>query len=247
MIDFHNHIIFDVDDGAQDIEQSIKMLKEAQEAGITDVILTPHYMEEYYEVGTKAIAKRMEIINQEIEKNNINIKLHQSNEVYITSNIINLLKNERVSTVAGSKYVLMETPMLQVPMNFRQIIYDLKSNGYIPVIAHPERYEYIQKNPQIVYDLIQDGVLFQSNIGSIIGIYGNDAKKTVKKLLKHKMVHFIGTDTHRPNSIYPKVEKALKKLNKIVPEDELEKITCENAKCVLENKDIDIPEPIEIK
>lgn len=247
MIDFHNHIIFDVDDGAQDIEQSIKMLKEAQEAGITDVILTPHYMEEYYEVGTKAIAKRMEIINQEIEKNNINIKLHQSNEVYITSNIINLLKNERVSTVAGSKYVLMETPMLQAPMNFRQIIYDLKSNGYIPVIAHPERYEYIQKNPQIVYDLIQDGVLFQSNIGSIIGIYGNDAKKTVKKLLKHKMVHFIGTDTHRPNSIYPKVEKALKKLGKIVPEDELEKIICENAKCVLENKDIDIPEPIEIK
>ncbi len=247
MIDFHNHIIFDVDDGAQDIEQSIKMLKEAQEAGITDVILTPHYMEEYYEVGTKAIAKRMEIINQEIEKNNINIKLHQSNEVYITSNIINLLKNERVSTVAGSKYVLMETPMLQVPMNFRQIIYDLKSNGYIPVIAHPERYEYIQKNPQIVYDLIQDGVLFQANIGSIIGIYGNDAKKTVKKLLKHKMVHFIGTDTHRPDSIYPKVEKALKKLSKIVPEDELEKIICENAKCVLENKDIDIPEPIEIK
>lgn len=247
MIDFHNHIIFDVDDGAQDIEQSIKMLKEAQEAGITDVILTPHYMEEYYEVGTKAIAKRMEIINQEIEKNNINIKLHQSNEVYITSNIINLLKNERVSTVAGSKYVLMETPMLQVPMNFRQIIYDLKSNGYIPVIAHPERYEYIQKNPQIVYDLIQDGVLFQSNIGSIIGIYGNNAKKTIKKLLKHKMVHFIGTDTHRPDSIYPKVEKALKKLGKIVPEDELEKIICGNAKCVLENKDIDILEPIEIK
>ena len=246
MIDFHNHIIFGVDDGAKDIQQSIKMLKEAEEAGITDVILTPHYMEEYYEVGAKAIQKRIEIINQEKEKNNINVVLHQSNEIYITSDIVSLLKKKRVSTVAKSKYVLMETPMMQEPMNFKQVIYDLKSNGYIPIIAHPERYAYVQEEPKIVYDLIQEGVLFQSNIGSIMGLYGSDAKKTLKKLLKHNMVHFLGSDSHRPDTVYPKLEKALKKIEKIVPEEDFKKITYEHAKAVLGGTVIDIPEPIEI-
>lgn len=125
-------------------------------------------------------------------------------------------------------------------------IYDILEFKLIPILAHPERYSFIQKEPEIVYDLIRQGVLMQSNYGSIIGQYGEGAQIIVKKLLKNDMVHFLGSDVHRQNSIYPKIPKVLNELEAIIGEEKIEQITTVNPQLVLENKEIDIDEPKEI-
>lgn len=247
MIDFHSHVIFDVDDGARTIEDSIEMLLEAEKAGYTEIIATPHYIEGYYEVSKHKISEKIQLLNKILNKSNIRLKIHQANEIYITDSIVQLVNGGLASTLNDSRYVLFETPMTTEPLNLSQIVYQILENEKIPIMAHPERYEFIQKDPNKVYNLIQEGVLFQSNMGSLIGMYGKEAKKTVIQLLKNNMIHFMGADAHRPNSIYKQIGRALAELEKIVPNDKMVKITYENAKKVLNNEEIEIEEPTKIK
>ena len=247
MIDFHSHIVFGVDDGARNIDESVKMIIEAEKAGFTDIIFTPHYMEGYYEVSKDEISKRIELLKNEIDNNNLQIKLHQGNEVYITNNMGSLISEKKISTANGSKYVLFETPMRDEPINLLQVIYQILEAKKVPVIAHPERYLYIQENPNLVYELIDDGVLFQSNYGSLVGIYGKSAQRTLSLLLKHNMIHFMGSDVHRPNSIYPIIDDAIMQLKKIIPDYKISELTYENALKVLNDEDIEIEEPSEVQ
>ena len=91
----------------------------------------------------------------------------------------------------------------------------MKEHHYIPILAHPERYSVIQKNFNLLLELKDMGVLFQSNYGSILGMYGLGAKLTFKKMLKNNLVDLLGSDVHRPNSIYPKIPKSIEKISKL--------------------------------
>lgn len=247
MIDFHSHVVFDVDDGAKTIEDSILMIKEASKAGYTDIIATPHYMEGYYVIPKSKIKEKIDYLNKVSEQNGIGVKIHQASEIYFTDSIIQLINNGLASTVNNSKYILLETPMLSEPLNLLQVIYQILEAGKTPIIAHPERYTFIQQDPNKVYNLIEEGVLFQCNMGSLMGLYGKEAKKTITQLLKNNMVHFMGSDTHRPDTIYKNMGKALYELEKILPNDKVIKITYENPQKVLNNEEIEIEEPTEIK
>lgn len=145
MIDFHSHIIFEVDDGANSVEKSVKLLKEAEMAGFNSIILTPHYMEDYYEHPADEIKEKIEILRNICQKENINLKLYQANEIYIANDMVDLLKNNMASTVNKSQYVLFELPMHEEPLNLLEVIYSLKENNITPIIAHPERYIYMYK------------------------------------------------------------------------------------------------------
>lgn len=247
MVDFHSHIIFDVDDGAETIQNSIKMILEAEKAGYTDIIATPHYMEGCYEATKSEIEEKIVLINSILKENNIKVNVHQANEIYITNEIIHLINNNITSTINNSRYVLIETPMTIEPLNLLEVVYNILQNRKVPVIAHPERYTYIQKDPNKTYNLIEKGVLFQANIGSIIGLYGKEAKKTLIQLLKNNMIHFIGTDTHMPNSIYTKIDTAIEELKKVITEEKIKHITYENAIKVINNQELQIEEPRKIK
>lgn len=247
MIDFHSHIIYGVDDGAKDIEIAIQILKEASQAGFTDIILTPHYLKNYYIQSKKEIQKRIKEIEKRLKQENININLYQANEVYIMDEMSELINNGTISTINNSKYVLFELPMSTETLNLKSVIYSLLENGNIPIIAHPERYKYIQENPNKLLELIEIGVLFQMNFGSILGQYGKKVQKTAEKLLKHNMVHFLGTDTHRPNMIYNRINEAIHKLNKIIDEKQLKNLLMNNAQKVLQDEKVYIELPKEIK
>lgn len=247
MIDFHSHIIYGVDDGAKDIEMSIQILKEAKKAGFTDIVLTPHYIKNGYTKNKIEIEKIKNEIEQRLEKEHIIINLYQANEVYIMEDITDFINDGIISTINNTKYVLFELPMTTEMLNLKSVVYGLISNGNIPIIAHPERYTYIQQNPNKLLELIEDGVLFQMNIGSILGQYGKIAEKTAKKLLKHNMVHFLGTDTHRPNMIYNKIGEVIEKLNKILSKEQVDNLLENNARKALQNEKIYIVPPTEIK
>ena len=235
MIDFHSHILPGIDDGAKNLEQSIAMVNEAKKVGFTKIISTSHYMENYYECNEK---NRKELLEQ-VQKNVNGIELCLGNEIYITNNIIELLQNGQASSINGTKYVLFEFPLINTrPMNDKEVIYRLVENGYIPIIAHPERYPFIQENPDYLYELEEMGAIFQANYGSIIGMYGLKAKKTLKILLKNNLISFFGSDAHRPEQVYNKMPKIIKKLKKIISNEEFEEFTEINPERVLKNENI---------
>lgn len=141
----------------------------------------------------------------------------------------------------------MELPFEYKPSNLKNLILKLRSNKYRPIVAHPERYTYVQENPNTLIELIDMGVLFQSNYGSIIGIYGKKAKKTVEVLLKNNFVHFLGSDVHREKTIYTEMPEILKRMKHIIPDEQLDELTTLNAKLVLSDEDIDVRRPIKAK
>ena len=235
MVDIHSHLIPNVDDGSKSVEETFMLIKEADRAGITDIILTPHYIVNSYEQNANTLILLKDKLQQILDKDKINVKLHIGMEVYITDNLIDLLKQNKLLTLANSKYLLMELPLNTHVQYEDIIIFKLIENNIIPIIAHPERYKFIQENPDKVEELIESGCLMQSNIGSILGIYGNHAKQTVKYLLKKDLIHFLGTDTHRKDTIYPLLKKATKKIEKIIGKEKTEELIKINPQKILNN------------
>lgn len=248
MIDFHTHILPNIDDGARNIDETIHLMQEAQKAGFEAIISTSHYMEGYYETNVPEREMWVNVIYQKVQEENLNMKLYLGNEVYLSENIISLLEEGKASTINDTSYVLFEMPLNVEPLNLYNVIYEMIQCKLVPILAHPERYSFVQEDPELIYDLIEKGVLMQCNYGSIIGYYGAKAQIIVKKLLENNMVHFLGSDVHRSKTIYPKIPQILEILTHIVGKEKLEQLTTINPKLVLQNKriDLDMPNKIEL-
>lgn len=247
MIDFHTHILPNIDDGARSIEETIELVKEARKVGFEAIISTSHYMEGYYETNTPEREVWIQAIYQKIQEENINMKLYLGNEIYISENILQLLEEGRACTINDTSYVLFEMPLNVEPLNLYNIIYEMMQYKLVPILAHPERYSFVQQSPKLVSDLIEKGVLMQCNYASIEGYYGKGAKIIVKKLLQNNMVHFLGSDVHRAKTIYSRMPQILEKLTRLIGKEKLEELTTKNPKLVLQNKRIQIEEPNKIE
>lgn len=247
MIDFHSHILPNIDDGSRSIEETFNLIKEAKNVGFDAIISTSHYMENYYETDTPEREVWVNAIYENLQAKNIDIRLYLGNEIYLSENIIKLLEEGKASTINDTSYVLFEMPLNAEPMNLYDLVYQMLQCKLVPILAHPERYSFVQKEPELIYDLIQKGVLMQANYGSIIGQYGEKAKIIVKKFFENKMIHFLGSDVHRQNTIYPRIPEILSILNDLIGEEKLEELTNTNPSLVLKNKRINIDEPIQVE
>ena len=247
MIDFHSHILPNIDDGSRSIDETFNLIKEAKKVGFEAIISTSHYMENYYETDVPEREVWVKAIYENLKTKNIDTKLYLGNEIYFSENIIELLEKRKASTINDTSYVLFELPLNVEPMNLYDVIYDILQYKLVPVLAHPERYSFVQKDPDLIYDLIEKGVLMQANYGSIIGQYGEKAQIIVRKFFENNMIHFLGSDVHRQNTIYPKIPMALELISEIIGDDKLEELTTKNPKLVLNNKKIEIEEPTEFK
>lgn len=247
MIDFHTHILPNIDDGARSIEETIELVKEAQKVGFEAIISTSHYMEGYYETNAPEREVWIQVIDQKIREENIKMKLYLGNEIYLSENLIQLLEEGRACTINDTSYVLFEMPLNVEPLNLYNVIYEMMQYKLVPILAHPERYSFVQQSPELIGELIEKGVLMQCNYASIEGYYGKRAKIIVKKLLQNNMVHFLGSDVHRPQTIYPNMPQILQKLTGIIGKEKLEELTTTNPKLALQNKRIEIEEPNKIE
>lgn len=246
MIDFHTHILPNIDDGSRSIEETFNLIKEAKEVGFEGIVLTSHYIENYYETDTPEREVWVNAIKENLEAKGIETNLYLANEIYLSENLMTLLEEGKASTINNSCYVLFEMPLNNEPMGLYDVIYSMQENKLIPVLAHPERYSFIQKEPELVYDLIEKGCLMQANYGSILGQYGQKAEYIVRKFFENNMIHFLGTDVHRQNSIYSKVPRAMQEIEQIVGPEKLQELTTTNPKLALANKRIEIEDPIEV-
>lgn len=236
IIDIHSHILYGIDDGSKTIEESLEILRKCRKEGIDKIILTPHYIENTdYNKNNKEKTEIFYQLKEEIKKQNIDIELYLGNEVYASDNILNLIEKNEILTINNSKYILIEFPLLNENLNDLNIIYNLKLSNLIPIIAHPERYEYITIDR--IKEYINKGALIQINSGSLLNKYGKKPKKIVKQLIKSKLVHFIGNDIHNIND----VNNNLKISKKVIKYSSLEYyniLTKENTYKLLKNEQI---------
>lgn len=236
IVDIHTHILPGIDDGSRNIEESIDIINYLYSVGITDIVLTSHYVADTAYNYNQLV--RVKLLNTLKEKlNNDNIHLYLGNEVYLTDKVIDLLETHEISTINDTKYMLIELPLAGYLNNFQSILCDLNSYGIVPIIAHPERYSFIQKNKKRIRELLEFDCLLQCNIDSLIGKYGKRAKRVMKWLLKNDLVQFVATDTHYADDD-KKLKKAYNKLKKIVGTDKFLELTCTNPTKILNNQEV---------
>ena len=237
MIDVHSHIIPGVDDGSKSVEDTYNMILEAKNAGFTDIFATSHYMTHYYEPKGEELILWTKKIQELLIAKDININIHSGMEVYVSNSLDELIKNKKILKLENSKYLLMELPINSPINNLDHILFILEALSIKLILAHPERYVYVQDNPKLIDEYIEKGILLQCNYGSIIGQYGLKSKQIMKKMLKKGQVHFLGSDCHRPNGIYKNIPQAVDKIKSIIGEEEFDKISTKNPMKILENRE----------
>ncbi|MBR3138445.1 hypothetical protein IKG38_00260 [Candidatus Saccharibacteria bacterium] len=233
MIDIHSHILPGVDDGARNFVESVEIIRELAGQGVTDIIATPHFMyESSYVFSRYDNSRLLQQLKKHLVTEGINVRVYLGNEIFIDKDILPLFKKRRISSLAGSKYLLVELPLNEEFPNYEDYLQELMDNGYTVVLAHPERYYILKNDYEKAKALYEMGCLFQCNLGSITGKYGSEAKKLVKKYAKDKMIFAFGNDAHRPGrSSY--IQAALKKLSKYYKETELKKILETNPRKII--------------
>lgn len=247
MIDIHSHILPIIDDGSRSVDETFMMLKEAHRNGFNGIICTPHYYEGFYENKKLENQKIVDSLNNVIKRDWSNFNLYLGNEVYLTHNFKEFVENGKASTLNNSNYVLFEFSINDKPLNITDLVDQITDCKLIPILAHPERYRWIQSDPMIVYSLLESGVLFQCNYGSIIGQYGRKSQVLMKKFLENDMVSFLGTDAHRQNTIYSKIQECTDEIQKIINIDKFKQITEINPARILENKMIEKCNPTQME
>lgn len=227
MIDLHSHILSETDDGATNFSESVALLFEAKKAGFTGVVCAPHYTKGKYEKDAKFVKDRIKDL--EIDAKRIGVHLYPANEVYTTEDICRLIEQNKVSTINNSRYVIIELTMSEnSEEKSLEIVDNIVKNGYVPIISHPERYPYIQKNIKFAKELVDRGALLQANYASIDGYYGQSAKKALIKLLKNQLIHFLGSNTHKKRTIYANMKKYVDLFAKYLSENEFDELTYKN-------------------
>lgn len=217
--DMHCHLIPRVDDGSKCIEESIECLQTLQAVGFNKVIITPHFQYPRFPNDEDDIRHRYEEVKQQAKEQGVEIELRGiGGEYRIDSGFQARLDNPRFLKI-GDKYVLVEFSLHQQMMGSDEMIFDLQMKGYDVILAHPERYPYMNINGMRMEQLKNQGVFFQINALSLGGFYGDDAKQRAYDMLERGWVEFMGTDTH--NTMYAqalrdlsnnrKVEKVLEK------------------------------------
>ena len=243
MIDIHCHILPNVDDGSESLEESIEMAKIAESEGITKIVNTSHcHFDFKYKKGNE-LKLELEKFNQALKEENINIEVLLGNELYYTSDLIERFDELDFFSMNNSKYILMEFSPINFPKNIEDVIYEIKIRGYIPIIAHAERYKQVQEDVNIVLDCIKEGALIQVNASSILGKNEEKAEDTSKKLLDNNMVHFVATDAHSSNRRRPLIKDSYNYILKNYGKEVSEKLFIENPTAVIENRDISILNP----
>lgn len=240
MKDIHSHLLYGIDDGSRNVEESIKILKDLAQEGVDSIIFTPHYIKNSkYNCNNKDKLAILNELNKRLETEKIAIKTYLGNEVFFTDNLLELLEKQEISTLNNSKYLLIEFPMSRIYNNTFEIIYELINKGYIPILAHPERYHIFQEHPEEIERFLKMGVQLQGNVGSIFGKFGSRAKKISKMFLKKKYYTFLGTDIHRELNFNS--QKLIKKLQRITKDKNyIEDILENNFDKIINNEDIPI-------
>src|SRR5882672_9453341 len=216
MIDTHLHILPGVDDGPETIQESLALAQVLVQEGIHTAIVTPHYNDEYPQRSAVEIQERVHGLQRVLKQYGIPLRLFTGHEALIKPGLVEDIKTGRLATLNGSRYLLLELWNTMWLPETERVIFELLAFGIVPIIAHPERYRALQKDPRILATLLRLGVLAQLTASSLIGMQGNTARRTAENLLKKGLISCIASDAHGLDKRPPGVAQGLQRAEELV-------------------------------
>ena len=274
MIDLHAHILPQLDDGAETLAESVEMCRRSYQDGIRTVVATPHILEGVYPNHRPTILAKVQELNEAITKCGLRIaecgiknldsrmachlnselRTHHSElpfvvlpgaDVHFSSDMLRLCENGGIVTVNDKgRYLMVEFDYQGIPYHAEDVLFEMITNGIIPIITHPERNFEIGQKPQRYGEMIRMGCLGQVTAMSLTGGFGSAAKQTAGKLLKNRLVHIIASDAHSNTRRPPILSPAVREAEKIVGREEAQKMVRDYPQAVIEGRRPDIPAPL---
>lgn len=214
IVDFHSHIIPGLDDGSRNFAMTSSMLDISKKQGVEYIAATSHFICGELEYSRE----EYDFILKNVRENVKDINVVSGMEVYINPDLKKLYKEKRIWTINNSRYMLIELPMNDFPMYTEEVFYDLRLEGIVPILAHPERNRAIIKDETLLEALIEQGAMSQMNVGSLTGAFGKTVKEFSERLVKRNMIHILGSDAHNDVHRTTSVEEGRKMLKKINPD-----------------------------
>ncbi len=237
-VDIHCHILPLVDDGAKNVEQALEMIRMARKNGTRTIVFTPHYRGPFKKNTPQRLRQLFEGFQKYVAARYPDMRLYLGNEIYYERDVPELLSCGRILSLNGSDYALIEFRSNTLRSQIISAVSEVTSYGYIPVIAHVERYEISLKDRSLVDELLEMGALIQVNADSVMGARGFRTKRFCRKLLKSEKVHFIASDAHDPIRRPPLLRECFLYVHKKYGAAYAAKVFYHNAQAVIENRTI---------
>lgn len=244
-VDTHVHIIPGVDDGPKDDETLLKMLEVAYESGTRTLVATPHMFLEPYNNNdlvfiNDAYARMVQRLKELTSEGKVpfvkDLSIFVGAENYISLPFLEAVREQRVVTLNGSRYLLVEFPLLSDPSRFSGALERVFESDFVPIIAHPERNMVVQERPQLMRRFVELGYYCQIDAASIRGRWGKGVQKTALQLLNEGLVHLVASDGHRARHRRPRLDEAFEYLSRSFSSESLSKWFQVNPRRVLENE-----------
>lgn len=241
MIDLHTHFLFDIDDGARNLDASLEMLRAAELDGTEMLVATPHQLHPAGYHATREVAEeRLAAVKAAAAEAGIRMDFRLAAEIHFSESMIEGLKEGSLLPLAGcGKYFLLELPVTTIPWNIRDVVFECQMAGYFPVLAHPERNFEVMESPKVARELRDRGVLLQVTAQSVTGAFGKKSERAARRLLKWGVVDVIASDAHNPKRRPPGLSAAVERASKIVGPGRAEWMVTEAPRRILAGESMD--------
>jgi protein-tyrosine phosphatase len=227
MVDIHSHILFETDDGAGSIEESLAMCRMAADDGVSVMVATPHAHDGVHTTHPVSVLRqKIDALNESLGGRP---RVVLGCELRFNHDVIKQVCREKTApSIAEGPYVLIEFPHSVVPVGAERVFFELMTNQFRPVIAHPERNVQLMEDPQRFYSLVEMGVLGQLDSGSLLGQFGRRVQKTAQIMLEHGLIHMIASDCHNTRNRLPGLSRSLAEVTSLVGEQVAGRISVDN-------------------
>lgn len=245
MIDLHSHMLPGLDDGPEDNAAAVALARAALDNGITGVVCTPHWHPSWWPNTRDHILERLEFFRGILEVQGVELELWPGCELSLETDLADHLLEGRLLSMNGGSWILLELPGMVRPAHTEKYMCTLQELGFRIVLAHPERYRYVQHDPHIVYEWVQAGIAIQLTASQVVRDGARDGTLT-RLLLEHGLVHFLASDAHnlvqRPPSLRSGVEVAAS----VIGADAALRLVTDNPRALLANEALVTEKPIPV-
>lgn len=239
MIDIHNHILPEIDDGPAAMADALSMADLAVAGGCSTVFATPHLATRQDLEKARQLADHVDRLQAAVAAAGIPLRMLPGMEVYPDEFVVAAAAGYPITLGQAGKYLLLETPPTRLPMNFAHLVYGLELQGITAILAHPERSAAVQENPQVLEPLVERGVLLQINAGSLLGRNGLRAEQIARTLLEVRWVQFVASDAHSPRHRRPGLKPVMQRLADLVGQETAIALVRDNGKCIIDGRPIE--------
>ena len=244
MIDIHTHILPGVDDGSGSLEESLQMAELAVSSGVQAVIVTPHCdVPEDVPVSLDTLRGGLQQLRSALSARGIPLKLYSGMEIFGTPETAERLRSGKLTTLAGSHYPLIEFPFVNYSAQATRILQSVRDLGLLPIVAHPERYRYVQLEPALLNLWFDMGCLLQVNRGSLMGRFGGECQELAESILDRGFAGFVASDAHGTEHRTPWLQDVYSLLCRRYSPHFAKLLLYDRPVCVLRDREIRQDEP----